>query len=99
MTLFLIIVIAGGGWIISLFIWPFGPCGKCGGSGLNKGSSNKRFGLCRRCRGQRRHQRFGSKTVHRAVWIILGERVRAREARKEREASDRAEHPRHHLDN
>ena len=54
-------------WLVSLYLWPFGPCGRCSGKGTNRGSNRKRFGDCKRCGGTRRRQRLGSKTVHRVV--------------------------------
>jgi hypothetical protein len=66
-TLFLLGVLAFACWAVSLYLWPFGPCGKCKGGGRNAGSNKKRFGTCRRCDGSGRRQRFGSKTVHRMV--------------------------------
>jgi hypothetical protein len=81
-------------WVGSLYHWPFGPCPRCGGSGLNRGSSRKRFGECPRCRGRRRVQRRGSRTVHRLAATIRGEVGRQRQARRGELAARRAEHPR-----
>jgi hypothetical protein len=65
--LFLVAVGALACWAVSLYFWPFGPCGKCKGTGRNAGSNAKRFGNCGRCGGSGRRQRFGSRTVHRIV--------------------------------
>lgn len=54
-------------WLVSLYFWPFAPCGRCAGSGRNAGSSRKRYGACGRCGGSGRRQRLGSRIVHRTV--------------------------------
>jgi len=30
------------GWLVSLLIWPFGPCPRCGGTGKNRGTVQRR---------------------------------------------------------
>jgi hypothetical protein len=69
------------GWVISLYLWPFAPCGKCGGTGRNRGSNGKRHGQCRRCKGASRRTRIGARTVHRGR-VSLAERARARKSGK-----------------
>ena len=72
MTLFLLILAAAAAYAGSLYVWPFRPCPRCKGTGRNRGSNRKRYGACkaRRCdRGT--VQRFGSKTVHRAVRSLI----------------------------
>jgi hypothetical protein len=81
MTLFLIAVVAVAGWAGSLYLFPFGPCVKCGGSGRRKGSNAKRFGRCVRCGGDGRRLRFGARFVHRSVLSAMSERRRAAEKR------------------
>ena len=66
-------------WAGSLYLWPFAPCRKCGGSGRNRGSDGKRHGECRRCKTSGRRIRIGARTVHRGR-VSLAER--AREKRK-----------------
>ena len=90
----LIAAAALGVWLVSLYAWPFGPCGRCNGTGRNRGSNRRRFGTCKRCDGRGRVQRHGSRTLHRAVWTIRGEAARTRRARRDRQAADRSEHPR-----
>jgi DnaJ-class molecular chaperone len=65
LTLFILGLIALAGWVISLYLWPYAPCGKCGGSGRNPGSNSRRHGQCRRCKGGGRRTRLGARTVHR----------------------------------
>lgn len=76
-TLILIGLVAAGGWVVSLYLWPFRTCGKCGGTGRNKGSNGKRHGQCRRCEAAGRRIRLGARTVHRGR-VSLAERRRAR---------------------
>jgi hypothetical protein len=56
------------GYAGSLYIWPFKPHRRCGGTGRNRGSNKRRHGLCksRRCHAGT-VQRIGSRAVHRAV--------------------------------
>jgi hypothetical protein len=95
---FLIAVVALAVWAGSLYVWPFGPCGRCNGTGLNRGSNARRFGTCRRCGGTRRVQRRGSRTVHRIAWAIRGETLRALQRRRDRKLAERTAHPRNLAD-
>jgi hypothetical protein len=97
-TLILVIFAFVTSWSVSLFFWPWRRCSKCGGSGLNRGSNTKRFGECRRCRGNKRIQRLGSRTPHRAVWTVRGEFARQRQARRDEKAAEKAEHLRRLMD-
>jgi tRNA(Ile2) C34 agmatinyltransferase TiaS len=65
--LVLLVLGAAVAWVVRLWLWPNGPCGKCGGTGKNAGSTGRRWGRCRRCKGSGTRQRFGSKLVRRAV--------------------------------
>ncbi len=72
MTLFLIALAAAVVYAGSLYIWPFRPCSRCGGTGRNRGSNKRRYGTCkaRRCdRGT--VQRVGSRTVHKTVRALI----------------------------
>jgi hypothetical protein len=64
----------------SLYLWPFRPCPRCGGSSRNKGSNKQRFGQCRRCQGRGSLRRIGAKTIHRGA-VSLQERAAARKKR------------------
>jgi hypothetical protein len=77
LTLAVIGLIALAGWAVSLYLWPFAPCGKCLGSGRNPGSNSKRHGQCRRCKGAGRRIRFGARTVHRGR-VALADRKKVR---------------------
>ena len=72
--LILIGLVAAAGYAGSLYLWPFRPCWWCKGSGRNPGSSNRRFGQCRHCRGPRSVRRLGAKTIHRGR-VSLAERA------------------------
>jgi hypothetical protein len=49
-------------WLASLYFKPFGRCPACWGGRVRTG---KRTRKCRLCKGRGRHQRLGSRTVHR----------------------------------
>jgi hypothetical protein len=83
-------------WAISLYVHPFTRCGRCSGTGVNKGSSGKRFGLCKACGGSRRKQRFGSKTLHRWVQSGSSEWRRQRALKAEQRVAERTRNPRNH---
>ena len=78
----ILIAVAGiAAWAGSLYLWPFRPCWKCGGSGRNKGSSRRRFGECRLCQASGRRRRLGAKTIHRGA-VSLADKARARKGGK-----------------
>ena len=56
-------------WIGFLYVAPFGRCPKCQGTGHIR-SGKRRVKVCPRCKGRRRVQRRGSRTVHRAAFKI-----------------------------
>ena len=65
-------------WAGRLYLRPFGPCPKCGGTGHIKRGPRRRP-VCPRCKGRRRIQRRGSRTVHRLVFRARdGHRAAAR---------------------
>ena len=65
-------------WLGSLYVRPFGRCGKCKGKGhIRRGP--RRVKVCPRCKGLRRVQRRGSRTVHRLAFRIRdGQRAAAK---------------------
>jgi hypothetical protein len=93
-ALVLAVVIAVAIWLGSLYVHPFTSCGKCGGTGLNKGSSGKRFGMCKACGGSRRRQRSGSQALHRAVRSATSEWRRTRALKREERVKERTRNPR-----
>lgn len=54
-------------WAFRAYKWPFTQCRRCQGKKTNPGSTRKRYGLCRKCKGSGSRQVLGAKTVHRAV--------------------------------
>lgn len=73
----LIAALIFAGWIGSLYLRPFGRCGTCSGTGHIKRTRKGKRGrqlvkvkVCPRCKGHRRVQRFGSRTVHRLAFRI-----------------------------
>jgi DnaJ-class molecular chaperone len=76
-TLILAIIAALAIWVGSLYLSPFGHCGTCKGAGHVK--HGRRVKVCPRCKGRRRVQRAGSRTVHRLAFKIRdGQRAAAK---------------------
>jgi DnaJ-class molecular chaperone len=77
-------VIAGAAlWVGWLYLAPFGRCPKCQGTGHVR-SGRRRVKVCPRCKGRRRVQRRGSRTVHRIAFKIRdGQRAAARYQQEE----------------
>jgi DnaJ-class molecular chaperone len=77
-SLILAVIAALALWAGSLYVHPFGRCGKCKGTGhIRRGP--RRRPVCPRCKGRKRVQRAGSRTVHRAVFRIRdGQRAAAK---------------------
>ena len=90
----LIALIAFACWAISVYLYPFRPCGRCGGTGRKKGSTRRRFDLCRHCSGTGRVQRIGSRTAHRSVLSVRSEIAKECQRRRDRRADERATPPR-----
>jgi len=94
MTLLLIVLAGFACWAISVYVFPFRPCGRCGGTGRKAGSTRRRFDLCRRCNGTGRVQRLGSAAAHRAVLSVRSEMAKERQRRRDRRADQRSTPPR-----
>ena len=54
-------------WALCAWRWPFAPCWWCKGRKLNHGSTRKRFGTCRVCKGSGYRQILGSKSLHKLI--------------------------------
>ncbi|HEY1324742.1 MAG TPA: hypothetical protein VGF32_31075 [Streptosporangiaceae bacterium] len=75
-----------------LYLRPFGPCPKCQGTGhvtrTKRGKHGRRavkVKVCPRCKGLKRIQRRGSRTIHRLAFKIRhGQRTAARYQREDR---------------
>jgi DnaJ-class molecular chaperone len=71
-------------WAGFLYVAPFGPCLRCRGTGhIRRGP--RRRPVCPRCKGRRRVQQHGSRTVHRL----------ARKVRQGRQAAGRYQEDSH----
>jgi DnaJ-class molecular chaperone len=93
-TMILLGLAAAVVWAVSVYVYPFRPCGRCGGTGRKPSSTRRRFGLCGRCAGTGRVQRIGSRTAHRTVLAVSGEITRERQRRRDRQAAERSTDPR-----
>ncbi|MCO8276512.1 hypothetical protein M1L60_38640 [Actinoplanes sp. TRM 88003] len=49
---------------IGCWLWPFGACRKCDGSGKRRSPFGRAFGLCRRCHGDGRRLRIGRRILN-----------------------------------
>ena len=65
MTTFLIAFGLAAAWVLSLLVHPFGRCWLCGGKGNIRRKGSRRAPKCPLCKGLKRRQRLGSRTVHR----------------------------------
>ena len=72
---------------------PIGPCGKCSGSGKNKGSNRKRWGACKRCSGTGQRKRPGATAVHRFWWSLAGETLHRRRKERVKARREKAGYP------
>ena len=51
-------------YLIGCWVWPFGACRKCHGSGKRRSPFGRAFGLCRRCGGDGRRLRVGRRVIN-----------------------------------
>jgi len=52
------------GYGLSCWLWPFGACRRCKGSGKRRSPFGRSFGLCRRCHGDGRRLRIGRRVIN-----------------------------------
>ncbi|MEV6598874.1 hypothetical protein AB0M36_18735 [Actinoplanes sp. NPDC051346] len=52
-------VIITVGYFLGCWLWPFGACRRCKGTGKRRSPFGRAFGLCRRCDGSGRTLRIG----------------------------------------
>jgi hypothetical protein len=64
-TAFLVLFAIAAAWVLSLLVKPFGCCWLCRGKGNLRRKRSRRAPKCPPCKGLRRRQRLGSRTVHR----------------------------------
>ena len=82
-SLILAVIAAVAVWVGFLYVAPFGRCPKCQGTGHIK--HGRRVKVCPRCKGRRRVQRHGSRTVHRAARKIREGRQAAARYQEDRD--------------
>lgn len=59
--LVLVIVVFGGGYMLSTYLHPFRPCRACKGAGVHRGSIYRSATrTCTTCRGRGRFRRVGA---------------------------------------
>jgi hypothetical protein len=58
-VLFLIAAAVTVGYFIGCWLYPFGNCRRCKGTGKRRSPISRAFGLCRRCDGTGRTLRIG----------------------------------------
>jgi hypothetical protein len=93
LPVFLVLVIAGVLYLVSLWRWPLRPCPRCGGRGVNPGSNSRRYGRCRRCKGTKQVRRIGAAAVHRFFWSVAGRMAKERMQKRVEKAQDKARYP------
>lgn len=52
------------GYGLGCWIWPFGACRRCKGTGKRRSPFGRAFGLCRRCGGDGRRLRVGRRIIN-----------------------------------
>ncbi|MEV7621881.1 hypothetical protein [Actinoplanes sp. NPDC089786] len=52
------------GYALGCWLWPFGVCRRCKGSGKRRSPFGRAFGLCRRCGGDGRRLRVGRRIIN-----------------------------------
>jgi hypothetical protein len=62
--LLLTLMIVTFGYVAGCWLWPFGACRRCKGSGKRRSPFGRAFGLCRRCDGTGRTLRTGRRILN-----------------------------------
>lgn len=63
--IFIIAVVAAGGYALSCWLWPFGNCRRCHGSGRRHSLfSHRVFRDCPRCHGTGKRLRLGRRVLN-----------------------------------
>jgi hypothetical protein len=52
------------GYLLGCWLWPFGNCRRCSGTGKRRSPFSRSFGLCRRCHGDGRRLRVGRRVIN-----------------------------------
>ena len=93
LQLFLVLIAVLIVLAVSRLRWPLRPCPKCRGKGTNRGSTGKRYGRCRRCKGTKQVKRVGATAVHRFFWSVAGAALRGRMQARVEKAKQKAGYP------
>ena len=51
-------------YALGCWLWPFGACRRCHGTGKRRSPFGRAFGLCRRCHGDGRRLRIGRRIIN-----------------------------------
>ncbi|MFI7543115.1 hypothetical protein [Actinoplanes sp. NPDC049599] len=62
--LFVALTLVTVGYGLSCWLWPFGTCRRCKGSGKRRSPFGRSFALCRRCDGDGRCLRVGRRIIN-----------------------------------
>ena len=62
--LFIALVVVTLGYAFGCWLWPFGACRRCKGTGKRRSPFGRAFGLCRRCDGTGRTLRIGRRIIN-----------------------------------
>jgi hypothetical protein len=49
---------------LGCWLWPFGACRRCHGTGKRRSPFGRAFGICRRCHGDGRRLRIGRRIIN-----------------------------------
>jgi hypothetical protein len=62
--LFVVLTAITLGYLGSCWLWPFGACRRCHGTGKRRSPFGRAFGLCYRCDGTGRTLRLGRRFIN-----------------------------------
>ncbi|GAB7041939.1 MULTISPECIES: hypothetical protein [Catenuloplanes] len=62
--LLLILAVVTGCYLFGCWLWPFGVCPRCHGTGKRRSPFGRAFGLCRGCDGDGRRLRIGRRVIN-----------------------------------
>ncbi|WP_051808813.1 hypothetical protein [Actinoplanes subtropicus] len=62
--IFIILAIVTAGYLLGCWLYPFGNCRRCKGSGKRRSPFGRSFALCRKCHGDGRRLRVGRRILN-----------------------------------
>jgi hypothetical protein len=92
-TVILLALGIAAGYAVSLYLWPWRTCPRCHGTRVNRGSTGRRIGMCKRCSGAGRTRRLGATAVHRFYLSALGDQLHEHRRTKIERRRQQAEPP------